>query len=198
MRKVLNILARLLTGAAIALILLSNATKGSSSGLWGGVCVLLAVLCGFLEDHMKRQDNQKKPVINVEATVVSHHQVRERVGRNHSVIRCYITFQTTDGQVLEFNVSEIDYEDFDIGETGLLRYRGWEFLSFGVKDKSHIKPIAPLPEEFESAPEPESALASIREKVTGLWTKLTSQKARQPDESLPTKDNGILTHELDE
>ena len=82
MRKVLNILARLLTGAAIALILLSNATKGSSSGLWGGVCVLLAVLCGFLEDHMKRQDNQKKAVINVEATVVSHHQVRERVGRN--------------------------------------------------------------------------------------------------------------------
>ena len=198
MRKVLNILARLLTGAAIALILLSNATKGSSSGLWGGVCVLLAVLCGFLEDHMKRQDNQKKPVINVEATVVSHHQVRERVGRNHSVIRCYITFQTTDGQVLEFNVSEIDYDDFDIGESGPLRYRGWEFLSFGVKDKSHIKPIAPLPEEYEPVPEPKSALSKAGEKAVALWTKLTSRTAQQSDEAAPPKDDGILTHELDE
>lgn len=197
MRRALSILARLLTAAAIVLMLISSATEGLA-GLWGGLCVLLAVLCGFLEDRMKRQDNQKKPITNVEATVVSHHQVRERVGRNSSVIRSYITFKTADGQVVEFNVSEIDYEDFDIGETDLLRYRGWQFLSFGVKDKSHIKPIAPLPEEYEPAPEPQSALAKAGEKVAALWTKLTSRTAQQSDEAAPPKDDGILTHELDE
>lgn len=197
MRRALSILARLLTAAAIVLMLISSATEGLA-GLWGGLCVLLAVLCGFLEDRMKRQDNQKKPITNVEATVVSHHQVRERVGRNSSVIRSYITFKTADGQVVEFNVSEIDYEDFDIGETDLLRYRGWQFLSFGVKDKSHIKPIAPLPEEYEPAPEPQSALAKAGEKAAALWTKLTSRTAQQSDEAAPPKDDGILTHELDE
>lgn len=198
MRDILNILARLLTGAAVTLMLLSSVTEGLAAGIWGVMCILLAVLCGFLKDRMIRQDNQKKPITNVEATVVSHHQVRERVGRNSSVIRSYITFKTADGQVVEFNVSEIDYEDFDIGETDLLRYRGWQFLSFGVKDKSHIKPIAPLPEEYEPAPEPQSALAKAWEKAAALWTKLTSRTAQQSDVAAPPKDDGILTHELDE
>ena len=65
MRKVLSILTRLLTGAAIALMLFSYATEELISGLWGGVCVLLAVLSGFLEERMKYRDNQKKPITSV-------------------------------------------------------------------------------------------------------------------------------------
>lgn len=194
----MKLLIRLLTTAAVLLMLAASTWHSLPAGLMGGLLVTLVLLCGYLEMRAQQRENDRKPIITVEATVVSHHQVRERVGRNQSVIRSYITFQTTDGQVLEFNVSEIDYDDFDIGETGPLRYRGWQFLSFGVKDKSHIKPIAPLPEEFDPAPEPVSAFAGVREKLAWLWTKLTSRKTGQPDESLQTKDNGILTHELDE
>lgn len=194
----MSLLTMILTIAAIQTLLFSYVMESLPVSLLGGMLVCLALLCGFLEDRRKRLENQKKPVVAVEAEVVSHHKVREHVGRTSSVIRCYITFKTTDGQVLEFTVSEFDYEDFDIGETDLLRYRGWQFLSFGVKDKSHIKPIAPLPEEYEPAPEPQSALAKAGEKAAALWTKLTSRTAQQSDEAAPPKDDGILTHELDE
>ena len=147
---------------------------------------------------MRRQDNQKKPITSVEATVVSHHKVRERVGRRNSVIRYFMTFKTADGQVMEFNVSEIDYDDFDIGETDLLRYRGWEFLSFGVKDKSHIKPIAPLPEEYEPAPEQKSTAVKVKESIIALWNKLTSRSEAKSEAVDQEEKPGILTHELDE
>lgn len=194
MRKALNILIRLLTGTAIVLMLFSSGTEVPTAGLWGAVFLLLAVLCAFLNDRVERHDNKKKPVTSVEATVVSHHKVRERVGRNHSVIRCYITFKATDGQVAEFEVSEIDYDDFDIGETDLLRYRGLEFLSFGVKDKSHIKPMAPLPEEYDYIEEEES----LRDKAAAFLSMLTDRSRQKNGESAAEKADGILTHELDE
>ena len=73
-------------------------------------------------------------------------------------------------------MSELDFEDYDVGETGLLRYRGWEFLSFGVKDKSDFKPMAPLPEEYEPKPEPESAAQRIARKLHAMWTSFISPK----------------------
>lgn len=194
MRKVLNILVCLLTGAAIVLMLFSSGTDVPTARLLGGAFLLLAVLCAFLKDRMERQDNKKKPITSVEATVVSHHKVRQRVGRNYYVIRCYITFKTADGQVVEFEVSEIDYDDFDIGETDLLRYRGWEFLSFGVKDKSHIKPMAPLPEEYDCIEEEES----LREKAAGFLSKMTERMRQEKPEAAAEKADGIMTHDLDE
>lgn len=194
MRKVLNILAGLLTSAAIILMLFSSGTDVPTAGLWGGVFLLLTVLCAFLNDRVERHDNKKKPVTSVEATVVSHHKVRQRVGRNYYVTRCYLTFKTADGQVAEFEVSEMDYDDFDIGETDLLRYRGWEFLSFGVKDKSHIKPMAPLPEEYDCIEEEES----LCDKAAAFLSKLTDRSRQKNGESAAEKADGILTHELDE
>ena len=196
MRKVLNILARLMTVAAIALMLLADATEGLTAGLWSGMCVLLAVLCGFLDDRMKRQDNQKKLIIDVEATVLSHRTVRERMGRGNYVINYYVCFRTADGQRLEFQVSELDFGDFDVGENGPLRYRGWQFLSFGVKDKSGIEPMAPLPEEYDQ-PQAEKP-SPVRQFAAWLKTKMskTDQKPEMQAERKP--EVGILTHELDE
>ena len=81
-------------------------------------------------------------------------------------------------------------------ETGLLRYRGWEFLSFGVKDKTDFKPMAPLPEEYAPKPEPESAAQRIARKLHAMWTSFISPKEKQENVSEP--DEGILSHEIDE
>lgn len=193
---------KILTGVtgviAVFAIMTAYVSNSLPSALLGALMIGLALLFGFFEDRAKRAENRRKPIIAVEAKVVSHHKVRERVSRNHSVERYYITFKTEDDQVVEFQVSEIDYEDFDLGETGPLRYRGWEFLSFGVKDKSHIKPMAPLPEEYEPAPEPESALEKLRSRLNSLRTKQSSGKLQSDATPEVEKDNGVLTHELDE
>lgn len=162
----------------------------------GGCCIGVVVLLTLLNDRLRRQENEKKPITEVEATVVGHYTQRERVGRT-TQIRWYITFDPADGSPkVDLEVSELDYEDYDIGETGLLRYRGWQFLSFGVKDKSGIKPMAPLPEEYEPRPEPESAKHRIVRKLRVLWGKLATPRAKAENVS-ETKD-GILTHEIDE
>lgn len=191
------LLNRILTFIAVAALVTAAFMPSLPAALAAGVMVGVVILRLGLDIRAHQRRNDQKPIVTTEATVLSHRTTTERVGKGKYILY-WVAFRTADGARLEFNVSQLDYEDFDIGETDLLRYRGWQFLSFGVKDKSHIKPIAPLPEEYEPVPEPDSALASICEKVAGLWTNLTSRKARQPDESLPTKDNGILTHELDE
>lgn len=164
--------------------------------LAGGGCIGYVVLLSLLNDRLRRQENEKKPITEVEATVVGHYTRRERVGRT-TQIRWYITFRPADGSPnVEFEVSELDFEDYDVGETGPLRYRGWEFLSFGVKDKSDFKPMAPLPEEYEPKPEPESAVQRTARKLYVLWTSFISPKEKQGNVS--ETDDGILTHEIDE
>ena len=197
MRKVPNFLARLMTAAAVVLMLLAYTTADLTAGLWGGACVLLAVMCGFLEDRMKRQANRQKPIVAVEATVLSHRTVRERMGRSSNyVINYYVSFRTADGTRLEFNVSQLDYEDLDVGETGPLRYRGWQFLSFGVKDKSAIKPMAPLPEEYDQPPAEKPS--PVRQFTAWLKAK-TSKTDRKSVEQTENRPEGrVLTHELDE
>lgn len=194
MQKVLRFLARILTFAAV--VLLTAAKSDLLAGLCCGACVLMAVLCGFLDDRIKRRDNQKQPVVTVDATVIAHSTTREKVGRHNYVTNYYIRFRTADGQCLEFQVSELDFEDFDIGETGPLRYRGWEFLSFGVQDKSGIQPMAPLPEEYDQPPaEKNSAVQRFAAWVKAKTAK-TDQKSEKNVEGRPQV--GILTHELDE
>lgn len=195
MRSALRILTRLSAIGAVILVLGANAVQNETAGLWGGLFLILAVLCGLLEDYLRRLDNRQKPITTVEATVISHRIVRERVGRRQTAVYNHVLFRTAEGKLLEFRVSELDYDDFDVGETGPLRYRGGEFLSFGVKDKSGITPMAPLPDEYESRPEPKSAIQRAREQIASLWIRLTARPGKPEAQE---KHNGILTHELDE
>lgn len=196
MRRGLKILTCLSTIAAVILVLGANAIQNETAGLWGGLFLMLAVFCGLLEDYLRRQDNLQKPITTVEATVISHRTVRERVGRRQTAMYYHVLFRTVEGKRLEFRVSELDYDDFDVGETGPLRYRGWEFLSFGVKDKSGITPMAPLPDEYEPRPEPKSASQRAGEQIASLWRRLTIRPVKR--EAAEKKNDGILTHELDE
>ena len=193
MRAALNVILKVLAVLAVIIVLTATQTHNLEAGLLGGAFVILGLLGSWLLEHIHQRDNQRKPVITVEAKTVSHRMFRERVGRT-TVVRYYITFKTTDGELLEFSVSQFDFEDFDIGETGPLRYRGWEFLSFGVKDKSHIKPIAPLPEEYDRIEEEES----LRDKAAAFLSELAERSRQESTQDEPAKDDGVLTHELDE
>ena len=193
MRAALNVILKVLAVLAVIIVLTATQTHNLEAGLLGGAFVILGLLGNWLLEQIHQRDNQRKPVITVEAKAVSHRMFRERVGRT-TVVRYYITFKTTDGELLEFSVSQFDFEDFDIGETGPLRYRGWEFLSFGVKDKSHIKPIAPLPEEYDRIEEEES----LRDKAAAFLSELAERSRQESTQDEPAKDDGVLTHELDE
>lgn len=193
MRTALNVIMKVMAVLAVITMLTATQTHNLEAGLWGGAFMILGLLSGLLLEHLRRRDNQRKPVITVEAKVVSHRTMRERVGRRN-VIRYYITFKTADGELLEFSVSQIDFEDFDVGATGPLRYRGWEFLSFGVKDKSHITPMAPLPEEYDRVEEEES----LRDKAASFLSGLADRTRRESPVNADDKADGVLTHELDE
>ena len=160
------------------------------------ICAVMFVIYG-LHDRARRKLNAEKPITTVDASVVGHRIAQEKAGSKH-IIRYYITFRPADGSPnCEFEVSQLDFEDFDVNETGPLRYRGWEFLSFGVKDKSDFKPMAPLAEEYEAKPEPTSRIQKLAHYVLTLWQKMRTKPA-QHEVDMRADDNGILTHELEE
>lgn len=162
--------------------------------------IVVYLLINMLADYFQRKENEQKPIETVEARVVSRRTIREKVGRN-TIIRYYITFSPVEGGMsVELEMSKLNFEDFDQGETGTLRYREGEFLSFGLKDKSGLKPIAPLPEEYEPRPEPKRRRIPLKEAFVALRTRHAQHSAPQKTEadSAPAKDQRILTHELDE
>lgn len=194
-----------------AMILLFGAKIGNSLlALLGGLLAIgLALFLGWLADRVRRRANQKNPITTVEATVVSHRVETHRT-RSMTTYSYYVTFRPADGSPnVEFEVSEIDFDDYDIGETGPLRYRTWEFLSFNIPDRSGMKPIAPLPEEYEPAPDEitvevewegtKARMNALKEKLAALWKRVKAQDTEELEaDSAVKKDDGILTHELDE
>lgn len=196
----------------IAVLILGGYAAKSAMAVGVGVIFLFCVLCiGILSKEVRRVENQKNPITTVEATVVGHRMEthHSRYSTSHTF---YVTFQPADGsENLEFEVPEEDYQDFGTGDKGPLRYRTWEYLSFNLPDRSNVKPLAPLPEEYEPAPDEitvevdwegaQAKWAAFQDKAQALWqklmtkTKTTSEAPQQPAEE---DDDGVLTHELDE
>lgn len=209
MEKKLTTAVEILIFAAV-ILLLGARIGGSLLALLGGsLAIGLALFLGWVAECARRKENQKNPITTVEATVVSH-RVETHRSRSMTTYNYYVTFRPEDGSPnVEFEVSEIDFDDFDIGETGPLRYRTWEFLSFNIPDRSDMKPIAPLPEEYEPAPDEitvevdwegtKARMNALKEKLVGLWARVKAQDPEELEEdSAVEKDDGILTHELDE
>ena len=197
MRRMVKIISWPLAIAAVLFFLIGE-TQGHVTSYFIGIALLgVGILLGILEDRQRRRENTEKPIITEEATVLSRRTTTERVGRRRHVTLYWLTFRTEDGERLEFNVSQLVYEDYDDGETGPLRYRGWEFLSFGVKDKSDFEPMAPLPEEYEPRPAPPSGMQRVKARLCSLLHRAGTRPVRR-EEAPVEKTSGVLTHELDE
>lgn len=198
--QVLKVITRVIGFGTAVLLISATGENAMRFRLLATLLLVVLLLIGRLAAYFQRKENEQQPIVAVEASVVSHRTIREEVGRS-TVIRYYITFRPVDGGMsVELEVSELNFEDFDLDETGTLRYRGWEFLSFGLKDKSGVKPIAPLPEEYEPRPEPKRRRISLKEALMALRTRHARHSVphKAEAESAPAKGPGILTHELDE
>lgn len=209
MEKKLTTAVEILVFAAVILLLGARFAGNLPAFLGGSLLIGLALFLGWLADRVRRKENQKNPITTVDATVVSH-RVETHRSRSMTTYRYYVTFRPEDGSPnVEFEVSEIDFDDFDIGEKGPLRYRTWEFLSFNLPDRSDMKPLAPLPEEYEPAPDEitvevdwrgmKARLAALKEKLVCLWKRVKAHdKEKLEAVSDVEKVDGILNHELDE
>ncbi len=161
--------------------------------------LMLTVLFVLLAERARVQKVRRMPIVAVQATLCSHRTeyVRDRYRSNHDLMY-FVTFRTEDHHLLEFQVSRLNYEDFDVGEAGELRYRGDEFLSFGLLDKSDIQPMMPLPDEYNQPLHPTPA----RLQRFGAWLKRRQARNATADaESAASHErecDDILTHELEE
>lgn len=99
--------------------------------LWW-IIVGVAVLAGMLfwgADYVRHMQNRKNPVTAVSATVFSYRT--ETHGRYGQFKKYFLKFVTEqDKKRLEFEVPFADFENYQVGDKGILSYRTWEYISF--------------------------------------------------------------------
>ena len=83
---------------------------------------------GGLWQYVRRKKNASKPITTVDAKVL--YRRLERYGRYKANRRYFILFRLADGKCREFEVPYAEYKAHAEDETGVLRYRTWEYLSF--------------------------------------------------------------------
>ena len=69
--------------------------------------------------------NENSPVRAIPATIVD--MQRKTNYRSHSY---HITFEREDGYQIELKVSRYEYNDFDVGDKGILCFQGTRFQGF--------------------------------------------------------------------
>lgn len=120
--------------------------------------------------YVRRKNNASNPITTVRAKVL--YRRFKRYGRHKAQRRYFITFRPENGVCLEFGVPYAEYEARTEGETGVLRYRTWEYLSF---TRGEV-----LTETPPAAIEVSSSIVMQEIETAG-----------------PQPTSGILTHEID-
>lgn len=196
--------------SSAALLLIGAIAK---SAMLMAVGMLLGILAGVMlvfDKDVRRHDNKKNPITASMATVVGFRK-ESHSGRYSYSQQYYISFQLTDGQVMELELEVEDYERIKLGDTALLRYRTWEFLSFDDRDPSSPDVLTEAAEEYTPAADEISVevdwaqaekmfdwlnarAAALRQKIKEQFKSASHEDEKQPEE----EESGILTHELDE
>lgn len=120
--------------------------------VWVGLGLLAVFICWAVIDHLvykaRVRRNAAKPVTSVRATVVKRRVEKIRsVSRHvHTCYRCkyYVTYKTDDGDEMEFEVSEVEYDAYHSGRRGQLTYRTWEYLGFCPDRKEEAERCIPV------------------------------------------------------
>ena len=92
------------------------------------VCLLLF----WLQKRLWLRDNQRLPLVCVQAKLINHRQVYEGARMSHYKAS-FLTFETEDGVQLEFEVPREEFDRIWIGAEGLLEYRGGMYMGFRRK-----------------------------------------------------------------
>lgn len=95
------------------------------------VLIVLAILARKKQEKL----NDAAPERTLSAALIKKHKYATR----HSVsapVHYYLTFQTTDGETMEFEVPSGTYRAFDEGESGDLTLQGTRFIRFSTQQNT--------------------------------------------------------------
>ena len=165
----LKLICKGLCFAGLALTLIYRGC-GSAGPVWGIVLVFAAaVACNLLAEHVRREKNKENPITEAEAVFMSRRTERHgRYGRKY-----FLKFMMKkDHTQLEFEVPYSEFDVYTMGDTGVLRYRTWEYLSF--------------------------SRGRVLTEQTALPVESGQIEMYDLQADAPVKDDGILLHELDE
>ena len=78
-------------------------------------------------------ENENSPVLTISATIVDmrrkthHHHAN---GHHHHTHSYHVTFETPEGERLELRVKRYEYNEYAVGDSGMLTHQGTRFLGF--------------------------------------------------------------------
>lgn len=88
--------------------------------------ILFAIIKGIRQWH----HNNQQPQLTVEATVVGKRTQVSGSGDRHASTYYYVTFETEDGDRMEFGVLGSEYGLLAEGDLGRLTFQGTRYLGF--------------------------------------------------------------------
>ena len=115
---------------SIVLLFFGYVTEAEGEFVWFvGIIAVVGVLLRERAAKLRLEENKSKPVTTVNATIMSHRtESRDRWGYDK---RYYVKFLIGQEKLrLELELPKSESEALHPGDTGVLRYRDWEYLSF--------------------------------------------------------------------
>lgn len=115
---------------SIVLLFFGYVTEAEGEFIWFvGIIAVVGVLLRAGAAKFRLEENKSKPVTTVNATIMSHRT--ESWDRRRYDTRYFVKFLIGQDKVrLELEVPMLEFEALHPGDTGVLRYRDWEYLSF--------------------------------------------------------------------
>lgn len=115
---------------SIVLLMIGHVTEAEDDFFWFVVIVAgVGVLLKEAAAKLRLEENKSKPVTTVDATIMSHRT--ESWDQRRYDTRYFVKFLIGQDKVrLELEVPMTEFEALHPGDTGVLRYRDWEYLSY--------------------------------------------------------------------
>ena len=95
------------------------------------IVIFIFVICTMFANGITHAKDKKKPLIPVEAKIVSKRS--QVTGMDHNFTQYYVTFQLINGERMEFKVKDNEYGYLVEGDEGTLTFQGSIFVSFQRK-----------------------------------------------------------------
>lgn len=95
------------------------------------VGIFIFAICTTFANGITHAKDKKKPLIPVEAKIVSRRT--QLTGMDHNFTQYYVTFELINGERMEFKVKSDEYGYLVEGDEGTLTFQGAIFVSFQRK-----------------------------------------------------------------
>ena len=95
------------------------------------VLVLGSIIVTLIRGVGEWNKNNQSPKLTVPATVVAKRSdVHRGIETMHTFTSYYVTFQVESGDLMEFEVSDMEYGMLAEGDWGMLTFQGTRYLNF--------------------------------------------------------------------